>query len=491
MQSALLQPEEQVLTTLNRDGSRNWLFPRLSPGRFLSQRRALAYLLIGIFTLIPYLKVAGRPILLFDFAHREFTLFGFTFLPTDTVLVTLFFVSLFITVFLLTALFGRVWCGWACPQTVYMEFVYRPIERLFTGTSGRGGKPARKVTGWRRPAMYATYALVSVLLAHTFLAYFVGVDALVQWVQRSPFEHPGSFLLMVAVTAGMLFNFAYFREQTCIVACPYGRFQSVLLDRHSLIVSYDPRRGEPRGKGRVGAAEPPVGLALPVQRSAIDAAQAPVSQRGDCIDCGLCVTTCPTGIDIRKGLQMECVNCAQCIDACDTVMRKIQKPRGLIRYSSQAAISGAPHRMLRPRVIFYPTLLAIVLTILVGALASRARVDVSVLRSIGAPFTVMDSGEVCNAIRVKLTNRTEQSETYRLEVHATGSAARLVLTESELTLKPREAHTEGVQVIVPRGTFSNGTLKATLRVFDSQGLAGEIPLRLLGPSVPGPAAARP
>ncbi len=491
MQSALLQPEEQVLTTLNRDGSRNWLYPRLSPGRFLAQRRALAYVLIGVFTLIPYFKVAGKPLLLFDFANREFTLFGFTFLPTDTVLVTLFFVSLFVTIFLLTALFGRVWCGWACPQTVYMEFVYRPIERLFAGTAGRGGRPARKVTGWRLPAMYGAYALVSMFLAHTFLAYFVGVDALIQWVQRSPFEHPGSFLLMVGVTAGMMFNFAYFREQTCIVACPYGRFQSVLLDRHSLIVSYDPRRGEPRGKGRGPRPETAAPVTLPVQRSAAEPAALGAAPRGDCVDCGLCVTTCPTGIDIRKGLQMECVNCAQCIDACDAVMDRLGKPRGLIRYGSQASIAGAPRRMLRPRVIFYPAILAIVLVIFAGVLLSRSRVDVSVIRNLGAPFTVLDTGEVSNAIRVKITNRTERPETYRLEVVASGASARLILSEPELTLAPREAHTEGLQVIVPSSVFTGGRQDVLLRVHDSQGLARELTLGLLGPSIPATGGAAP
>ena len=226
----------------------------------------------------------------------------------------------------MTALAGRMWCGWMCPQTVYMEFVFRPIERFFDGPPGAGHRPGPKADdaadGW--PSTRSIWRS-PLYLAHTFLAYFVGVEELARWVRRSPLEHPISFLVMVVVTGLMMFDFSYFREQTCLVACPYGRLQSVMLDRDSLIVSYDPCRGEPRRK----------------LRDRHDGGGAP-SGAGDCIDCGLCTDTCPTGIDIRDGLQMECVACTQCIDACDAVMTRIGKPKGLIRLSSQAAIAGTP-----------------------------------------------------------------------------------------------------------------------------------------------------
>ena len=212
------------------------------------------------------MKIDGKPAVLLDLPHREFTIFGFTFLPTDTLLLALALITLIVGICLVTALAGRVWCGWMCPQTVYMEFVFRPIERLFDGPPGAQHRPGRKRTTPRTAAKYAVYLLISAYLAHTFLAYFVGVEALAQWVRRSPLEHPVSFLVMLAVTGLMMFDFAYFREQICIVACPYGRFQSVMLDRDSLIVSYDPRRGEPRGK-----------LADRKSRG---------RPHGDCIDCG-------------------------------------------------------------------------------------------------------------------------------------------------------------------------------------------------------------
>ena len=298
MSSPILQPEEHVLSTLEADGSRRWLKPKLSKGALLLKRRILAYVLIAIFTLVPFIKIAGKPLVLLDITARRFTILGFTFLPTDTVLLAIFMVGLLLSVFLFTALFGRVWCGWACPQTVYMEFLFRPIERLFEGTVGRGGYK-KKVAPWRTALKYVVYFILCVYLANTFLAYFIGVDRLSEWVTQSPFRHPVPFAVMAFVTFAMMVDFCYFREQLCLIACPYGRFQSVLLDQNSLIVAYDKNRGEPRGK---------------LRKKKKDQAEAlPII--GDCIDCGNCVTTCPTGIDIRKGLQMECINCTQCIDA--------------------------------------------------------------------------------------------------------------------------------------------------------------------------------
>jgi cytochrome c oxidase accessory protein FixG len=339
------------------DGSRRWLHPRLARGPYLRARRILAYALIAVFTLLPYLKIRGKPAVLLDLPDREFTIFGFTFLPTDTLLLALALLTLVLGICLVTALAGRMWCGWMCPQTVYMEFVFRPIERLFDGPPGARHRPGKKRTMPRTVAKYIVFLVISAYLAHTFLAYFVGVEALAQWVRRSPLEHPVSFLIMLAVTGLMVFDFVYFREQMCIVACPYGRFQSVMLDRDSLIVSYDPRRGEPRGKL---------------------ADRKPETLHGDCIDCGLCADTCPTGIDIRDGLQLECIACTQCIDACNGVMQHIGKPKGLIRLSSQAAIEGHPGRWLRLRVILYPALMVLLSAIFLVILCTKKSADVTI-----------------------------------------------------------------------------------------------------------------
>lgn len=221
MSDPLLTPDEHVLSTLESDGSRRWLFPRLSAGYFWKVRRIVGYALIALFVALPHLRINGKPSILLDITQREFTILGYTFLPTDTLLLALLMLSIFLTIFLLTAMFGRVWCGWACPQTVYLEFVYRPIERFFMGTSGRGGVPSKKLPSYRKVAMYIVYLLLSMALAHTFLAYFVGVERLSQWVRQSPFEHPAPFFVMALTTGLMMFDFVFFREQLCLIACPY------------------------------------------------------------------------------------------------------------------------------------------------------------------------------------------------------------------------------------------------------------------------------
>jgi cytochrome c oxidase accessory protein FixG len=452
------EAEERVLSTLNRDGSRRWLRPWVSRGRFLRARRVAAYALILLFTALPYVRIGGKPAMLFDLPAREFTLFGATFLPTDTLLLALLILSIFIGIFLLTALFGRVWCGWGCPQTVYMEFVYRPIERLFEGRHYRTG--GRTPLGaWRRIGKYAAFLLVSMFLAHTFLAYFVGVERLARWVTQSPFEHPTAFLVMAGTTALMMLDFCYMREQVCILMCPYGRFQSVLLDERSLIIGYDVDRGEPRGK--------------------LARAAAPTAERGDCIDCGRCVTTCPTGIDIREGLQMECIGCAQCIDACDDVMSRIGKPSGLIRYSSQEAMREGSVRVLRPRVVVYPLLLAVVLALFGLALASKQTADITVLRARNATYMVLDSGDVASTVQLKITNRDSASRVYGVEV--AGGVARLTSPDLPLGLERGGSGTVTLRLVTPRGLFESGRADLSLVVSDDAGLAIERSVRVIGP----------
>lgn len=464
--SSLLMPEEHVLSTLEKDGSRRWLYPRLSPGAYWKARWVVAYCLILLFVVLPHWRIGGRPAILLDLINRQFSFFGLTLLPTDTLLLALFMVSVFLTIFLLTALFGRVWCGWACPQTVYMEYVFRPIERLFDGTRGKGGRPSSQTPLWRRIMKYVAYLLVAMFLAHTFLAYFVGVDQLAVWIRRSPFEHPAAFLVMAVVTGLMLFDFCFFREQLCLVACPYGRLQSVLLDKQSLIVAYDVKRGEPRGKfiKELPMAEKP---------------------RGDCIDCGLCVRTCPTGIDIRKGLQMECIHCTQCMDACDEIMDKISKPRGLIRYSCQEAIEGLQHQWFRPRLLVYPLLLLVAVSAFLIVLMNRAPVDVTMLRNVGSPFNLTPEGTVQNNMIIKLVNRQSDTREYTLEVLDTGLVPReqVKLTVEGLPwrLEPLQLSTHPILISVPPSAFKFGQYDLKLAVKEGDVLRKEIKCRLLGP----------
>jgi cytochrome c oxidase accessory protein FixG len=444
-------PPTRVLSTLNLDGTRRVLHPKLSRGRFLRDRRIVGYALIALFVLLPRIRLAGRPAVMIDLVTREVTAFGTVFRPTDGFLLALLGISIALVVFLVTALFGRVWCGWGCPQSVYLEHVFRPIERMFG---------SRKVTGWRRIAMLGVFAAISFALANVFLAYFVGTDRLERWVFDSPRDHLGGFVLVMGVSALMMFDFAYFREQTCIVACPYGRLQTVLLDSQSSIVGYDKSRGEPRGKLKKKLATVPA---------------------GDCVDCGACVATCPTGIDIRDGLQMECIGCAQCIDACDVVMTKLHRAPGLIRYTSQDELAGKPRTFWRPRVIAYPILLAIAGITLVASLAGRATAQVWVERNAGASFVALPNGHVTSQLLIKIENESNLAHDYRFELD--GAAAGVTLTSAlpSWRAKPLVSIVAPVFVEAPREQFVHGELHVRVRVTDGVGFVRVVDATVLGP----------
>lgn len=446
----------RVLPTLNNDGTRRWIRPRIFRGRFFRARFWTAWSLITLFAVLPFVRIGGKPAIFLDVRHAEFTFFGRTFLSTDGVLLMFLLLTIFVSVILVTALVGRAWCGWACPQTVYMEFVFRPLERLLEGDHRAQARLDRNGANGRRFLKLGVYLVLSVVVGNLFLSYFVGVDSLRHWMLGSPVSHPTGFLVMGVTTGLVFFDFAYFREQMCTVICPYARLQSVLLDRKSLVVAYDAARGEPRGKKG--------------------------STTGDCVDCGVCVVACPTGIDIRNGLQLECITCTQCIDGCDGVMDKLGRPRGLIRYTSEDALATKRfsfRSVLRPRIFAYPAVLVALMIALTVTASGRRIAEVSVLRGIGAPF--VEQGElVRNHVRIKIRNRTNVDESYALSIVAGGDET-LIAPENPLHVPSGQQATESVFVLVPRGSFTTGKHEVRIRVASEAGFEKITTYELLGP----------
>ena len=452
---------DRVLSTLNQDGTRRYLQPKLAHGRFLTRRRIVGFALVALFVLLPRLRIDGHPVLLLDVLTQQIHVFGVLFQPSDGFVLALVGITIIITVFLVTALFGRVWCGWGCPQTVYLELVFRPIERWLEGSRGQRSSTARMAAKW------TLFSAVAFALSNIFLAYFVGTDRLEQWVFTSPLAHPVGFGVVLFVAALMLFDFGWFREQMCTIACPYGRLQSVLLDRQSLIVGYDAERGEPRTRSR---------KKLPV----IDSG----ARRGDCVDCSACVSVCPTGIDIRQGLQMECIGCAQCIDACDNVMDKLGRARGLIRYTSQDELAGQPRRIWRLRTLIYPALLVLAGGTLAWSVEARQSISVGVERVQGPSFVELPDGKVSSQARIKLENGDDVERRFVLMlVESPGASLR---SNATWAVKAHRSIQVPIFVDVPRESFVGGTRRVYLRVHDSAGFERVVTLTLLGPVTGGP-----
>ena len=380
------KPTLEAVTTINDDGSRNFIHPADVRGRFARWRAAVGWALIAVYVMLPFVPINGNPAVFLDFENRQAHLFGLTLVPQDFWLGFFLITGLGFSLFYVTAVLGRVWCGWTCPQTVFIEQVFRRVERYFEGDAQ--ARRALDASQWtpekirKRGGKLAVFAILSLAIAHLFIAYFVSIPRLYSYMLRSPLENWSLFAFVFLMAAAIFFDFVWFREQFCIVLCPYGRLQSVLIDSDSLVIGYDEKRGEPRGKlNAVGA--------------------------GDCIDCSRCVQVCPTGIDIRQGLQMECIACSNCIDACDEVMTKLGKPQGLIRYDSPHGLAGEKTRYLRPRTILYTVLLLIGATVMSLSLSTFRTATVTVLRIQGFPYFMM-GGTIRNQFTLRVQNKRNQ-----------------------------------------------------------------------------------
>lgn len=422
------RPNRDSVTTIEKDGSRKMLHPADVSGRFTLLRRVVAYGLIGLFLLLPWIPVGGHPAVFLDTASLRFHFFGLTLAAQDFWILFFCLTGLGFTLFFVTALLGRVWCGWTCPQTVLLEHVFRRIERWIDGPP----KQRRKLEDapWtdqgkvvRRVVKHGIYLLLCVLIAHMVLAYFISIPTLYAWILGGPGAHVGSFLFIVAFSGILYFNFAWFREQLCLVICPYGRLQSALIDDDSVIIGYDEKRGEPRGK----ATDP---------------------KNGDCINCYRCVDVCPTGIDIRQGLQMECIGCANCIDACNEIMRKLDRPEGLVRYDSLNGLAGKRRRVIRPRILFYCIMGLIGASVFAFA-ATRIQPGVMTVTRMGGSAYYVDETRVRNQFVVRLVNKTNQDLDYAVAMESSVPGVSLADPSTTVTVGPMGEETRTVVVVYP------------------------------------------
>lgn len=385
-----------TLSTIAEGGKREWQYPTWFRGKLLSLRTAMHWFLVGILLLGPWIDIGGNPAVFIDIPERRAYIMGLKFFATDgSYLLFVFGITIF-SIFLFTALFGRAWCGWTCPQTVFMESVIRPIERLIEGKASARRKldraPWTSHKIFKKALKYACYAVICGAIGTTAVAYFLGREGVMQ-AQANPLAHPAGTAIFLFVSALCFFDFAWFREQTCLVVCPYGRFQSVLLDHDSIGVGYDVARGEPRGKPR--------------KKKDADA-----PPKGDCVDCKRCVNVCPTGIDIRNGNQLECIQCMACIDACDDMMNKLKRPTGLIRLDSERVLNGGKRKLARPRVFLYAGILTFIISAFVFTLGKRTTYELHLGRQGTAPYTESADGRLQNALLLRISNKSSQPQEF-------------------------------------------------------------------------------
>ncbi len=456
------------VTTIDADGSRPFLYPADARGRFLTTRRLAAYGLIAVYLLLPWVPVNGYPALFLDVAARRFHFFGLTLAAQDAWLLFFGVSGLGFALFFLTALFGRLWCGWACPQTVFLDHVYRRIERWLEGDApvrrALADAPMSAGKFLRRVLKHALYALVALAITHLFLAYFVSIPELWLYMHETPGEHWTAFLFVFIAAAVLYFNFAWFREQLCIVICPYGRLQSALTDDHTLVIGYDEQRGEPRGKLRREAED---GRAASPNAASLAAGfgDPALPRQGDCIDCNRCVQVCPTGIDIRHGLQLECIGCAVCIDACDEVMARVKRPAGLIRYDSLAGLGGGVTRWLRSRTLLYGVLMLVGATVATFAFSTVKPMNFLVYRMSGAAYFV-GPAEVRNQFLVRLVNKRTVPATFTLVTAGLPAGVRQTGFGSPVTIEPLAESVSPLVLLVDRRNYA-GPFKFTVLVQDA------------------------
>lgn len=462
------EPKESFrdrIATVDAKGKRKWVFAQKPKGRFYNIRTWVSWGFFALFFTLPFIKLNGRPLFLFNIPEAKFIIFGKIFWPQDFFIFGLTMVTFIIFIVLFTAAFGRLFCGWVCPQTIFMEMLFRKAEYLIEGDAAKqkllknGPWTGEKVR--KKLLKHVVFYLLSFIIANFFLAYIIGIDELKKIISEPVSEHFVGFLSILLFSAVFYGVYAYFREQACTVVCPYGRLQSVLLDRNSMIVAYDYKRGEPRGKYKKEH-------------------QPEETRLGDCIDCFQCVKVCPTGIDIRNGTQMECVGCTACIDACDKMMDAVGRPRGLVRYASETGIAEGKKLRYTGRMKFYTVLLIILASLLTLLLLSRKDIQGNIMRARGQLYQERGTDSLSNLYTIRITNKTLRDIPVTLKLE--NAPGYVVEAEGKDILLKKEDQAKGsFFIILPRSYINKRKTPLKVGLYEGDKLITTISTNFMGP----------
>lgn len=484
------------VATISKEGKRNFIHPKKPNGRFYNLRTYFSIFYLIVFFTLPFIKVNDEPLILLNVLERKFIIFGMIFWPQDFFIFGIGMLTFIVFVIVFTVAFGRIFCGWACPQTIFMEMVFRKIEYWIDGDSSQ--QNLLKKMAWnaekirKRVTKIIIFFLISFIIANFFLAYLVGMDQLIDDITH-PAEHIGTLVSLLIFTTVFFLVYWWFREQACIVVCPYGRLQGVLLDKNSIVVAYDYVRGEPRGK-LTKDRNPKIkddhdckctdckgdgGCKDVIQK--MEAVQ-PVQAHGDCIDCHACVKVCPTGIDIRNGTQLECVNCTACIDACDAIMTAVHKPTGLIKYASENSIKNAVQLTFTRRLKAYTAVLSLLIALLAFLLVSRSDLDARLMRTAGMTYTSLPDGRVSNLYNLKLANKTHKDIPIHIKLE--NIKGEIVLINSRNSIVKKEDYTT-LQFLVnlDRSVLKSWKTQLEIGLYDSTQKLKTIKAKFIGPEI--------
>ena len=439
------------VATIEQSGTRKWVYPKKPKGKFTNYRDLVTLFLLAIFFILPFIKLNGNPFLKINIIDREFFIIGQPFYPQDFFILALGAITSVVFIILFTVVFGRIFCGWICPQTIFMEGVFRKIEYWIEGDRNKQIKLANQPwTGekiWKKTLKWSIYVIISLIITHWMFMYIVGYQDVFKIMQEGPVVYPTNFIVMIIFTGLFYFVFAWFREQVCTLVCPYGRLQGVLIDKETINVFYDFNRGENRAKWRKGEDRKAAG-------------------KGDCIDCNQCVVVCPTGIDIRNGQQLECINCTMCIDACDEVMVKTGLPKGLIRYATQDEIEKEEKFKFTTRMKAYTVVLLALLGFLGYLLNNRGTLEAKFIKPAGSTYYVKD-GRINNTYNYTFLNKSNKDHTVTIKVIKPAHGEVIFSGENVILLKRDNLLKGTVNISFPEADISQPRQNITIGVYEN------------------------